>query len=183
MWVTDKKGQKVYVTFIPDCGENEGGLYCETYTDDRCDKKIDDFCIHKGDCDFTKEGIEGYIGNYYKEEVLDLDYDFNGAGANRLPISRQLYEKLMYQWYEVANITMGCDMDNIREVFGDRITNDTKEHIDVNYKDILVTFTAQMGINRGWDSYGGKAHLNDTFEYYNEGGVFCGKFNLNGEEV
>ena len=76
MWVTDKGGQKVYVTFVPDYEPNEGGLYCETYTDDRCDKKIDDFCIHKGDCDFTQAGIESFIKDHYKDEVLDLNYDF-----------------------------------------------------------------------------------------------------------
>lgn len=183
MWVTDKKGQKVYVTSTPDCGENEGGLYCETYTDDRCDRKIDDFCIHKGDCELTQEGIKEYIKDHYKDEVLDLSFNFDGAPANNLSISRQLYEKLTSQWYEVANIAMGCDMDNIREVFGDRITNDTGDCIDVNYKDILVTFTAQKGISRGYDTYGGKAFLNDKFEYYNKGGVFCGRFNLAGEEV
>lgn len=76
MWVKDKKGQEVYVTFVPDVEPNEGGLYCETYTDDRCDNKIDDFCIHKGDCEMTQAGIENYIRNYYKDEVLDLDYTF-----------------------------------------------------------------------------------------------------------
>ena len=76
MWVTDKKGQKVYVTYIPDCDENEGGFYCETYTDDNCDNKIDDFCIHKGDCDFTEKGIETYIKNYYLDEILDMDFVF-----------------------------------------------------------------------------------------------------------
>lgn len=80
MWITDKKGQKAYVTYIPDCGENEGGLYCETWTDDRCDRKIDDFCIHKEECDLfflTKDGIEDYIKNYYKDEVLDLSFNFD----------------------------------------------------------------------------------------------------------
>ena len=79
MWVKDKKGQMAYVTFIPDCGENEGGLYCETWTDDRCDRKIDDFCIHDGDCDFTKSGIENYIKNYYKDMVLDLSFNFDSC--------------------------------------------------------------------------------------------------------
>lgn len=77
MWVTDKNGQMVYISYIPDCGENEGGLYCETWTDEYYNHKIDDFCIHKGDCDFTQEGIEEYIKNYYKDEVLDLSFNFD----------------------------------------------------------------------------------------------------------
>lgn len=76
MWVKDKEGKMVYVTFVPDVEPNEGGLYCETYTDEYCGHKIDDFCIHKGDCEMTKDGIESYIKNYYKDEVLDLDFIF-----------------------------------------------------------------------------------------------------------
>lgn len=77
MWVKDKANQSVYVTCVPDCGENEGGLYCEVYTDDRCEKKIDDFCIHIGDCEMTQEGIEEYIKNYYNDEILDLSFNFD----------------------------------------------------------------------------------------------------------
>jgi hypothetical protein len=76
MWIKDKAGQMAYVTYVPDCGPNEGGLYCETYTDDRCEKKIDDFCIHKGDCHFSQAEIEEYIKNYYKDIILDLSYNF-----------------------------------------------------------------------------------------------------------
>ena len=90
-------------------------------------------------------------------------------------ISQELYETLVNQWYEVKNITMGCDMDNIREVFGDRITNDTKECIDVNYKDILVTFSADMC---DMQEYGGMARLSDRFEYYTKEDVFAGVFDL-----
>ena len=100
-----------------------------------------------------------------------------------MKIDKNLLDTLIYQWYEVATIAMGCDMDNVREVFKDRITNDTKDCIDVNYKDICVTFTAKMGISDFYDSYGGKAILLDNFEYYNEGGVFCGRYNLIGEEI
>ena len=30
----DKAGQTVYITYIEDCGENEGGYYCEVYADE-----------------------------------------------------------------------------------------------------------------------------------------------------
>lgn len=76
MWVKDKIGQRVYVTFTPDVEPNKGGLYCETFTDDRMEEKIDDFCIHSGDCEMTREGIEGYIADYYKDTELDLNYNF-----------------------------------------------------------------------------------------------------------
>jgi hypothetical protein len=76
MWTKDKKGQRVYVTYIEDCEPNKGGYYCETYTDDFCGHKIDDFCIHVGDCELTEKGIKEYIKNYYKNEVLDLNYEF-----------------------------------------------------------------------------------------------------------
>lgn len=76
MWVKDKAGHRVYVTYIEDCEPNKGGYYCETYTDDFCGRKIDDFCIHEGDCELTEKGIREYIKNYYKDEVLDLNYTF-----------------------------------------------------------------------------------------------------------
>lgn len=74
----DKAGQIVYVSYIPDCEPNDGGLYCETYSDQWCDNKIDDFCIHPEDCNCgsTLE-VKKYIQDYYRDEVLDLNYDFD----------------------------------------------------------------------------------------------------------
>ena len=83
MWVKDKKGQRVYVTYIDDCGDNVGGQYCETYTDDYCGKKIDDFCIHIGDCEMTEEGIKAYIRDYYKDMELDLGFSFDGFSPDK----------------------------------------------------------------------------------------------------
>lgn len=78
---TDKAGQTVFITCVHDCDENAGGFYCETYSDENCEHKIDDFCVHPGDfkpyfgSDFY-DRLEDYIFHYYDNEVLDLDYDF-----------------------------------------------------------------------------------------------------------
>ena len=95
-------------------------------------------------------------------------------------INKETYEKLLNQWYAVADIVLGCDMDNIREVFGNMITNDTGEFIDVNFKDILVTFKADM---RMYQEYGGKAVLLPNFEYYDKNGQFVGYYDLIGNEI
>ena len=73
---TDKAGQTVYVTYIPDCEDNAGGFYCETYADENFDRKIDDFCFHPEDANMTEEGIKDFIRDYYKEITLDLNYEF-----------------------------------------------------------------------------------------------------------
>lgn len=52
-------GTEVSVDFMPDCEENEGGLYCTITLYDSEEGEIvgdtfDDFCIHPSDC--PKEG-------------------------------------------------------------------------------------------------------------------------------
>ena len=37
--------KELKISCIPDCGENEGGYFCEVHTQD-CDDRIDCFCIH-----------------------------------------------------------------------------------------------------------------------------------------
>lgn len=90
------------------------------------------------------------------------------------------YNHYLSQYYSILDITINCDMDNIREIFGKDITNDTGDLIDVNYKDILVTFWAFKGINKGYDRYGGKAVLADRFEVYDKEGNFVGLFSIHG---
>ena len=83
----DKAGQTVYITYIEDCGENEGGFYCETYSDEDCDCKIDDFCIYPEDIDDNEDmsyrdrinAVEYLCRHYYDDEVLDLTWDFYSA--------------------------------------------------------------------------------------------------------
>lgn len=84
--VRDKAGHIVYVTTTPDCEDNPDGFYCETYSDEECDHKIDDFVIRPEDIpgfyQMTQEerskAIDDYIASYYLDEVLDLDFDFDG---------------------------------------------------------------------------------------------------------
>jgi hypothetical protein len=60
----------------------------------------------------------------------------------------------------------GKTTDEIRNTFGTDITNDDGEHIDTNYKDILVTFDIKDGIGK----------LSKNVEAYSEEGVFIGTF-------
>lgn len=94
-------------------------------------------------------------------------------------ISKELYEKAVNNWYRLADVTMACDMDNIREVFGEKITNDCGDSIDLNYGSICATFTADMSM---YKEYGGKARLSNKFEIYSDEGIFCGVYDLVGNE-
>lgn len=56
---------KVWITYIKDCGENEGGYFCEVYADEDYNERIDYFCIHPEDCDCTNEDeVENFIEEY-----------------------------------------------------------------------------------------------------------------------
>ena len=68
-------------------------------------------------------------------------------------------------------------MDDIRLMFQKNITNDLSESdeeglrhdlIDINYKDILVTFIEKKD----------KAVLHDFIEMYNKEGIFIGAINV-----
>lgn len=76
--VTDKIGQVVYVTTIMDYDEEYGRcIYCETYSDENFDNKIDDLVVHSWDCNiFDDKQVEEFIKDYYKGETLDLDFIF-----------------------------------------------------------------------------------------------------------
>ena len=82
--VKDKAGQTVYVSYVHDCGDNPDGFYCETYSDENGDHKIDDFVVRPTDIyDFADltypriiKELEEIIRHYYDEEILDLTYDF-----------------------------------------------------------------------------------------------------------
>lgn len=56
---------KVWIGCIPDCGENLGGYFCEVWSDEEMDNRIDYFCIHPDDCDCTdSEAVEKFIKEY-----------------------------------------------------------------------------------------------------------------------
>lgn len=67
---TTKKGSTVYVSYMEDCDENEGGYYCEVELDvgeedDALLVYMDNFVIHK-------EEIEGYEGVALWERLAEL---------------------------------------------------------------------------------------------------------------
>lgn len=58
----------VWIGHIRDCGENEGGYFCEVYDNEDMDNRIDYFCIHPEDCDCTDENeVEKFI-KWYAEQ-------------------------------------------------------------------------------------------------------------------
>ena len=83
-----------------------------------------------------------------------------------MQISKTLWEKVVGQWWEVFDKTSYATYQGIPNLFpSNDITNKTDEYIDVNYKDILVTFNVGTM---------GNAVLSKSFEIYNENGVFIG---------
>ena len=75
---TDKIGQVVYVATNMDYEEEyRRCIYCETFSDEQMENKIDDLVVHSWNCNiFDNEQVEEYIKNYYKGETLDLNYKF-----------------------------------------------------------------------------------------------------------
>ena len=59
-----KKGTRVWLSFIPDCGSNAGGWYVEIYLDEHL-SRYDDFCIHPEDCNCT---------DFYEVELVAKEY-------------------------------------------------------------------------------------------------------------
>lgn len=56
---------KVWISRCTDCGENEGGYFCQVYADEDMENQIDYFCIHPEDCDCNnEEEVEKFIKKY-----------------------------------------------------------------------------------------------------------------------
>ena len=60
--------KELKISCIPDCGENEGGYFCEVHTQD-CDDRIDCFCIHS----FELE--ENPDPEYWMRQYAENNYD------------------------------------------------------------------------------------------------------------
>lgn len=67
----------LYVSVVPDCGPNEGGYFCQVYTDQSYDEQIDDFCIHpdeleeNGDIEYwIKVNIDGHYRYYVEDGII-----------------------------------------------------------------------------------------------------------------
>ena len=66
-----KKGTKVWLSFNPDCEDNEGGWFVEVYLDEYGDY-YDYFCIHKEDCDCKDmNAVEEYAKWFMKTAVAE----------------------------------------------------------------------------------------------------------------
>lgn len=78
MLAKTKKGTEVSVDFMPDCGVNEGGLYCTITLYNSEDGEIigdtfDDFCIYAEDC--PQQGCWAQGGGPTEEaELFARDY-------------------------------------------------------------------------------------------------------------
>lgn len=71
MLCVTKNNKLVTIAYICDCCENEGGYYVQIYNNDLYDEVIDDFCIHKEDCNCENlNEVENYIKEYVKNLVL-----------------------------------------------------------------------------------------------------------------
>ena len=72
---TDKKGQKVHLSFVNDVEPNKGGYYVEVYNN--LESKIDDFCIHPTDCNCSSlYEVDKYAREYVAQQEYDLNYKF-----------------------------------------------------------------------------------------------------------
>ena len=59
-----------YISRTDDCVPNEGGYYCQVYSDPDCSEQIDDFCIHP---DELKENPD--IEYWIKQNVDSLCHE------------------------------------------------------------------------------------------------------------
>lgn len=82
--IKDKKGQTAYVSYDHDGKDNPDGFYCEVYSEETLDNKIDDLVVRPEDIydwyqmDYPGQirALERYIQEYYVNEELDLSYRF-----------------------------------------------------------------------------------------------------------
>ena len=103
-----KNGKKVYLSFVPDCDENEGGWFVEVYFDKYGDYH-DYFCIHPEDCDCKNqkevdECAKRYISEieYYfetkKNELQFFDMEYLNGEQTLQPV--RVEEHIYYILYE-----------------------------------------------------------------------------------
>ena len=79
-----------------------------------------------------------------------------------------LLETFCNDYNEVAKHS-GETAEHIKTAFRENITNDDGEHIDLNYKSILVTFNVNDD---------GKVQISPILEGYNPEGIFLGTLNV-----
>ena len=60
----------VYISTIPDYGDNFGGYYCQVYADESMDEQLDDFCIH------ASELVHRKLDDILKEQYAYYNHRF-----------------------------------------------------------------------------------------------------------
>ena len=63
------------ISITPDCGVNDGGFYCQVYSDSDMTNEVGDFCIHKSEIEenpdiiyWVKLNVDANY-HYYKEDL------------------------------------------------------------------------------------------------------------------
>lgn len=110
-----------------DCDENEGGLFCQVYSDCDCSYEIDNFCLHKEELNNKSEEllIKEYIDNNF-ENLFRL--------ANKAQCNMCDGEHLIHTQYKGTHIWTCEDCPNIQY-----------EHVEPKDLDNLVEFMRERG--------------------------------------
>jgi hypothetical protein len=69
--VRTKNGVKLYITFTDDCGENEGGYYCQVYLDENDAFEYDSFVINKFDNRTIEECCIAYANEVDDMQIIN----------------------------------------------------------------------------------------------------------------
>ena len=92
-----------------------------------------------------------------------------------MEISRiiELQRQIPYikQFLNISNVLHGTDANVIRRVYGKQITNEYGKFIDMNYRNILITYDVE------------KKEVTNTFEIYTKDGNFAGIISVYDSEI
>jgi len=75
------------------------------------------------------------------------------------------------QFLNISTVLHGTDADVIRKYYSKQITNDDGKFIDMNYRNILITYDIE------------KKEVTNTFEIYTKDGNFAGIISVYDSEI
>lgn len=131
---------RMYITECRDCGENDGGYFCQIYYDEDCEKEIDNFCIHK-------EELELIPTTEFWKMAFACGCYFTVLDALRKAKSEEKPNK-------ITKISMQCGDDGDPEIY---YTTDTKENIEKAKREAYNMIAYWLGIEDkeplGYDKY------------------------------
>lgn len=126
MKAKDKNGNTVYVSYLDDCDENEGGYYCQVYTDKWYDHEIDDFCVHPYDCDCEDlDEVEKYIAKF----ISDCDYP-------EAAVKKFVIRHYWRQWVDI--VVEAHDEDEAFDIADTKYNNGDYEELPDNFENTDV---------------------------------------------